>query len=710
MQRLGARRRRVVSSTCRAMTDDRATLPLVDRELSWLAFSHRVLQEALDPSVPLFERLFFCGIFSSNLDEFFRVRVASLRSLLRLAADDHDELGVNPHRLLHDIHDTVVRQQEAYGGALRDLVQELRDQGIRLVDETSVTPEQGAWLRDWFAREVRSHLRPVELEAREGGPLFLENKRIYLVVELWPRDPAQITRWRPGYALLALPVPPLPRFVTLPSDGPGEDVIFLDDVVRFNLDACFPDREVGRAYAVKLTRDAELHLEDEFEGDFVDAIRRSLGQRATGVPSRFLYDMSAPYVLVHTLQHHLGLAEEDLVVGARYHNLSDYMGFPRFGRADLGFPAWPELPHPELERAPSLMRAVAERDRVIHTPYQSFAHVVRFLEEAADDPDVDAVWLTVYRVARDSAVLNALLRAAGNGKRVTAFLEVQARFDEESNLEWADRLEAAGVRTLYSMRGLKVHAKLALVRRREPGGARLYAYVGTGNFNEKTARIYADHGVFTADPRITEDVSAVFDFLQGRVEAPGTGHLLVAPSTLRKGFNALVDAEAEAARRGEPCGMTLKMNALECPKIIARLYQASAAGVPIRILVRGICRLVPGVPGVSETIEVRSILDRYLEHARVFRFHAGGEERLYLASADWMRRNLNRRVEVAMPVYDPRVKEQLEKLLEIQWADNTKARLVDASHVNAFVEADGAPPVRAQEAFRDYVASLADGR
>lgn len=690
------------------MTDERATLPLVDRELSWLSFSHRVLQEARDPSVPLFERLFFCGIFSSNLDEFFRVRVASLRSLLRLDAAAHDELGVNPHRLLHDIHETVVSQQEAYGRTLRGLVQELEEEGIRLVDETSVTEAQGAWLRDYFARAVQEHLHPLELERRDGAPLFLENRRIYLVVELWPEDPAAITRWRPSYALLGLPVPPLERFVTLPSEGSGEEVMFLDDVVRYNLDACFPGREVGRAYAVKLTRDAELRLDDEFEGDLVEAIRRSLGQRATGVPSRFLYDMSAPYVLVHTLQHELGLAEEDLVVGARYHNLSDYMGFPRFGRAELGFPEWSELPHPELDAAPSLLDAVAERDRVIHTPYQSFAPMVRFLEEAADDPDVDAVWLTVYRVARDSTVLSALLRAAEKGKRVTAFLEVQARFDEESNLEWADRLEAAGVTTLYSMRGLKVHAKLALVRRRESGSGRLYAYVGTGNFNEKTARVYADHGVFTADPRIARDVAGVFDFLEGNVEEPTPEHLLVAPATLREGFYALIDAETEAARRGEPCGMTLKMNALECPKIIARLYEASQAGVPIRILVRGICRLVPGVPGVSETIEVRSILDRYLEHARLYRFHAGGEERFYLASADWMRRNLNRRVEVAMPVYDPRVKEQLAKLLEIQWADTTKARRIDGRGSNAFLSAAGAPHVRSQEAYRAYVASMAE--
>jgi polyphosphate kinase len=681
----------------------------MDRELSWLSFSHRVLQEAQDPSVPLFERLFFCGIFSSNLDEFFRVRVASLRSLLRLEEKDHGKLGISPYRLLHDIHRVVLAQQEEYGQILGGLIDELAGQGIRRVDNHTVGPEHADWLREYFTQEVLEHLAPVDLDGGGDDGPFMENQGVYLVVEIWPEDPSARKLWRPRYALVKVPSPPVGRFVTLPQSGDSAQVMFLDDVIRFNLDALFPGQDVGRSYAVKLSRDAELHVEDEFDGDLVEAIRKSLSHRATGVPSRFLYDMKAPYVLVHALQHGLGLVDEDLVLGARYHNLSDYMGFPRFGRSDLGFPDWPAIPHPVLSEASSVIAAAGERDHVIHTPYQSFSDMVRFLDEAAEDPDVEELWLTVYRVARDSAVLNALLRAARAGKRVTVFFEVQARFDEEANLEWADRMEEAGVNTLYSMPGLKVHAKLALIARREGDGRRLYAYVGTGNLNEKTSRIYADHGVFTADERITRDVEQVFHFLEGRVEKPEVHHLLVAPRTLRKGFNRLIDAEIQAAEKGEPCGMTLKMNALEDPKIIKRLYKASRAGVPIRLLVRGICRLVPGVPGVSETIEIRSILDRYLEHARIYQFHAGGEERLYIASADWMRRNLKRRVEVAMPVYDPDIKAQLQKLLEIQWADNTKARIINAAQDNPYVQADGAPPVRAQEAYRDYVASLAEG-
>ena len=688
------------------MSDGRTRYTLADRELSWLSFSERVLQEAADPSVPLFERLFFCAIFSSNLDEYFRVRVASLRSLLRLGRKDFAKLEFNPHRLLHDIHTTVVSQQAWYGEILGELMQELSRAGIHVVDERTVDRRHDRFLRDYFFERVAPLLERTPLVGAETTKPFLHNNVAYLVVELWPKDPERIVTWRPSYAMLEVPSPPLDRFVTLPDGPDGTEVMFLDDVIRYNLDEVYPEHEVGRAYAIKLTRDAELYLEDEFQGDLVEAIRRSLSKRTTGVPSRFLYDMKAPYVLIHHLHHGLELEEEDLVLGGRYHNLSDFMRFPRFGRTDLSYPEWPEIPHPELEEGVSVLEKVRERDQVVHTPYQSFGHVVRFLEEAARDPAVEELWLTVYRVARDSAILSALLEAARAGKRVVVFMEVQARFDEESNLGWADRMKEAGVETHFSMAGLKVHTKLAMVARREDGERRLYAYVGTGNFNEKTARVYADHGVLTCDERVTRDVDEVFRFLTGRTKEPTFGHLLVAPFTLRSGFNEHIDREAAAARAGEPSGMTLKMNALEDPEIIERLYDASVAGVPIRIVVRGICRLVPGVPAQSETIQVRSVLDRYLEHTRIYQFHDGGRETMYLASADWMRRNLSRRVEVAMPVLDPEVKRQLRRLVDLQLADDVKARRIEASGACPHVPRGSGAPVRSQEAYRDFVASL----
>jgi len=678
----------------------------LDRETSWLRFADRVLQEADDASVPLFERLFFCGIFSSNLDEYFRVRVASLRTLLRLRTTDEAKLGIEPHRLLHDIHRIVLDQQERYGGILERTFQALAAEGIRRIPNEHVDARHDAFLRQFFEEKVRPLLAPIDLGEGDEARPFLKNHALYLVVERWEDSHRTRSSWTPSYALIEVPAAALGRFVTLPhQDGTVREVMFLDDVIRYNLSEVFPGHEVGRSYAVKLTRDAELYVEDEFDGNLVEAIRKSLKKRETGLPSRFLYDMRMPYVLIHRLQQRLGLEEEDLVLGARYHNLSDYMGFPRFGRHDLSYPQWPPLPHPVLDRAPSVMAATRERDQVIHLPYQSFDHVVRLLNEAAANPEVEEVWLTVYRVARDSSVLNALIRAAQNGKRVTVFMEVQARFDEESNLYWAERLEAAGVRTLYSMQGLKVHAKIALVVCREEGERRLYAYVGTGNFNEKTSRVYTDHGIFTCDPRITHDVEQVFRFLAGEVQEPHTEHLLVAPFTLRKTFNRLIEHEAECAAEGRPSGMTLKMNSLEDAKIIERLYEASCAGVPIDIIVRGICRLVPGVRGQSETIRVRSILDRYLEHARIYRFHHDGEERLYLASADWMKRNLSHRVEVAIPVYDPEVRRQLEHVLALQLADNRKARIIDVGGRSPYARDEGAP-LRAQEAFRGFVAGL----
>jgi polyphosphate kinase len=528
---------------------------------------------------------------------------------------------------------------------------------------------------------------------------------VYLAVELWEGDAEAIQSWTPSYQALEVPSGDVPRFLVLPSRGEHHEVMFLDDLIRYNMDELFPDHEVGRTYAFKLTRDAELYVEDEFEVGLVDAIRQSLGKRDTGLPSRFLCDMQTPYVLVHRLQHELGLEEEDLVLGGRYHNLSDLMGFPRFGRDDLSYPKRPPLPHPALDSAESVLDLVRGGDQVIYTPYQSFAHFVRFLNEAAEDPNVEAMSLTVYRVANDSDVLTALLKAAKNGKKVTVFVEVQARFDQQTNLKWGTRLEEADVKTLYSIRGLKVHAKICLIARREEDGVRRYGYVGTGNFNEKTAGIYTDHGIFTADERITADLDQVFQFLAGEIEEPEIHHLLVAPFTLRSGFNALIEAEGATAAEGKASGITLKMNALEDAQIIPLLYDASVAGVPIDIIVRGICRLVQGVPGQSETIRVRSIVDRYLEHPRMYMFHAGGEERLYLASADWMKRNLSSRVEVAVPVYDPEVKRQLRALIDIQMSDNQKARSVQADGSNPYLRDDGAP-VRSQEAFRAYLAGL----
>ncbi len=685
--------------------------PFFDRELSWLAFNGRVLQEAGDPTVPLNERLNFLAIFSSNLDEFFRVRVAALRALQRLRRRDRRELSFRPARLLRQIHRTVGQQQERFGEILRrEVLPGLEAHGVALRDDRTVTTDEAVWLLDYFRREVVHLLQPHVFGDRRREAPFLENGRLYLAAELWPHDgvPGPVRGDGPVHALVAIPSPPLPRFVEVPAEAyPANAVVrrrvvlFLDDVVRLGLPEVFPEYEVGEAFAVKLTRDADLYVEDEFSGDLIGKIKEGLARRATGVPSRFLYDPRTPYPTVSVLRRRLELDDEDLVAGGAYHHMADLWGFPRPDDPSLSFRPMPALPHPELDAAPSMLDAVRTRDRIVHLPYQAYDPIVRFLDEAAADPEVVDLSATLYRVAKDSAVVGALCRAAESGKTVTAFVEVKARFDEEQNLAMAERMTEAGVNVLYSMPALKVHAKLILVGRREGGQMVDYAALSTGNFNEKTARIYADHVLLTADRRLTVDVREVFRFLRGEVEEPETRHLLVAPWTLKSSILALIDREIDRARAGEPARLTLKMNSLEDSEPVEKLYEADGAGVETDLVVRGICTLVPGNTPWSEHISARSIVDRFLEHARIFRFHDGGANYLYLASADWMKRNLRRRIEVAFPLYDPVVREEVEALLEFQLADNVKARVIDEEQSNAYVEPRGR--VRAQVVSYDYL-------
>jgi polyphosphate kinase len=671
----------------------------LNREITWLSFNGRVLQEAMDPRVPLLERMNFLAIFSSNLDEFFRVRVASLRSLLRLKKKKLKKLAFRPRRLLREIHFIVTSQQEQFGAALRSQIfPGLEAEGVFLLNNRNLSPAQAAFLQKFFQENVRALLEPKILEDKADAP-FLEESRIYLVAELWPKQDVALGQERPAYGIIAIPAPPLPRFVVVP--GEGHNVLFLDDVIRLSLSELFPEHEVGSAYSVRLSRDADLYLEDEFEGDLVARIRKSLGKRETGLPSRFLYDLQAPYALVSFMKEHLDLEDDDLVPGGRYHKLQDLFQFPRpRHHSHLVREPLDPLPHPTLDRAPSVLEAVLERDRLLHFPYQSYSYVTRFLEEAGKDPATRSIWITLYRVAKDSAVVRTLIDAAGRGVEVTAFVEVKARFDEARNLNWAAEMEEAGIRIFYSKPGIKVHAKLALVAREGGEGVRSLAYLATGNFNEATSRIYADHGLLTADPRLTEDVEKVFRFLWEESENPECRHLLVAPFTLRQGISDLIMAEAQRASEGGIAGMALKMNSLEDTGMIDTLYAAGEAGVRSNLIVRGICRMMPGHPEFSRNLKGRSIVDRYLEHARIYRFVNGGKPLLFLSSADLMKRNLDRRVEVAFPIFDEIAREELEYFLHLQLSDNTKARVLDPDQVNGYVgRRVGEPRIEAQEGF-----------
>jgi polyphosphate kinase len=694
---------------------DKPTWPIYDRELSWLSFNERVLQEARDPSVPLLERLKFLAIFSSNLDEFFRVRVASVRSLLRLSKKSMARLEFNPSKLLNEMLKVVAYQQEEFGDIFRNQVlPELARVGVFLVNNRTVSDDQGAFVRQYYRDNVAQHLTPVLLRRRRQAP-FLKNRTIYLCTELWPKgDQRELLDQDPDLGMLEIPSTRTPRFIEVPGEPGRHYVMYLDDVIRYNLPEVYPEHEPGSSYSFKVTRDAELHLADEFSGNLVEVIRKCLKKRERGVPSRFLYDLRMPYPEVKLLKKCFRLENQDLVVGGRYHNLSDLFGFPGPDPEKLGgltYEPLPPLPHPELDGAPSLLEAMRERDHLLSFPYQSFSTVLRFFDEAADDPAVEEIGVTLYRVARSSSISSSLIRAAQAGKRVTVVVELKARFDEERNLEWAERMQDAGVRVLYSMPELKVHAKVALVVRREGDVRRLYAYFGTGNFNEDTARLYCDHALLTSDPRLTEDAALLFRYLSGEEPNPRFKHLLVAPMQMRKRFYSLIDDEVAAARAGQKASILCKLNSLEDTAMLERLYRACQAGVGLRVIVRGLCRLVPGVPGQSDGVLITSIIDRFLEHARAYVFHHGGEELMILGSADWMQRNLTRRVEVCFPLYAPHTREQLRAVLDLQLCDNAKARLIDRRQKNTYYRGTpGSAPLRAQTAIYAYFQNLLAAR
>ncbi len=689
------------------------TLP---RDLSWLRFNARVLQEAQCPTVPLLERLKFLAIFSANLDEFFKVRVATLRRLVKLKKKTRAQLPQDrPKRLLAEVLAEVQRQQQEFGRTFREeVLPDLQAAGICLLSAEELSEKQRAWTQQYFEKNVRDLLSPVVLD-ETLHQLFLKDQAVYLTVHLTQLKENAKKKKAERVVLLELPTKRHGgRFVALPGGaGTPESphcVLFLDDVVRVGAPSLFPAYVGVGVNAIKLSRDAELDIEEEVSGDLLAKIRSSLAKRATGYPARLLYDPNTPKPVLQAIKQKTGIEDEELVEGSRYHNFRDFFGFPSFGRADLLNPAWPELPHPTLPRTGPLLPAIAQRDHLLHPPYQSFDVVPRLLREAATDPRVSSIAITLYRVAPKSAVVKALLKAVKNGKQVTAVVELKARFDEESNVFWAEKLQRAGAHVIFTVPELKCHAKLLLITRRDEANGPTplrYVYLSSGNFNEATAHLYADHGLLTANAELAAEVDQVFRyFITG--EAPARlRHLLVAPFTLRKQLLKLIAAEADRARQGETAYIILKVNSLEDPGMIAALYDASQAGVRIELLIRGIGCLVPGQPGLSETITQRGLLDRNLEHSRIYVFGNGGEEKVYVSSADWMTRNLDRRVEAAFPLLDEALRAEVRHLLDLERQDNVKARDFD-NHLCCSVE--GEPPVRAQEAQYQYLKKLAARR
>ncbi|RZK24469.1 MAG: polyphosphate kinase 1, partial [Hymenobacter sp.] len=616
-----------------------------------------------------------------------------------------------PKRVLAEVLAEVQRQQEAFGRTFREQVlPALSAAGIQLLSAEDLTDQQRDWTQQYFDKQVRDLLSPVVLD-ETLHQLFLKDQAVYLT--FWLRKPLAKTKKADAERVVLMELPTKRhggRFVALPG-GAGtpespHQVLFLDDVVRVGAASLFPAYAQVQVNAIKLSRDAELDIAEEVSDDLLVKIRSSLAKRATGYPARLLFDPETPKEVLRAIKQKTGIEDEELVEGSRYHNFRDFFGFPSFGRNDLLNPAWPELPHPTLPRTGPLLPAVAQRDHLLHVPYQSFDAVPRLLREAAGDPSVSSISITLYRVAPKSAVAKALLKAVKNGKQVTAVVELKARFDEESNMHWAEKLQRAGAHVIFTPPELKCHAKLLLIARREgaEGALRRYAYLSSGNFNEATAGLYADHALFTANAEIAAEVDQVFRyFITGEVPTH-LQHLLVAPFTLRAQLLKLIAAEAARARKGKEAYIILKVNSLEDPGMIAALYEASQAGVRVELLIRGIGSLVPGEAGLSENISQRGLIDRYLEHARIYVFANGGQEKVFLSSADWMTRNLDRRVEVAFPLLDDTLRAEVRHLLDLERADNVKARDFEN---NLLLSAEGEPPVRAQEAQYQYLKKLA---
>lgn len=674
----------------------------INRDISWLSFNHRVLQEAKDNDLPLYERIKFLAIYSSNLDEFFRVRVGAIRSLLEIPSEAEKAAG-----LLERIYDVVKKQQEEFGKIFRgQILPELERNNIRLIMNGMFTPDQQQYLRQFFDDELMYQLQPILLVKNKVTP-FLQNGAIYLVVCLSSRSKKQDKpkKKRLRYAMVRIPSDVVPRFVELPKEGGKYCIAFLDDVIRLNLDKVFRGYDINSVYSIKLSRDADLHIEDEYHGNLVEKVKKSLNKRRTGAPSRFLYDEQMPPVVLDFLKSAFSLKKNELIPGGRYHNFFDLFKFPNPGLPQLEAFAPPPMRIPQFDSYPSVFEAIKTRDWLLHFPYQSYDYVLRFLNEAAFDPKVFEIKATQYRVAADSAIVNALITAARNGKDVTVFVEVKARFDEEVNMRSALQMAAAGVKVIYSLPGLKVHAKAILVSRKSGNrrGVRQYAYMSTGNFNEKTARIYADQGYFTSNAELCDELTMFFRFLETQRKNIPFRHLLVTQFNMIPVIDEMISQEIKNARKGKKAHILVKVNNLEDESMIDRLYKASKEGVKIDIIVRSVCRLIPG-KAYSKNITVRRIVDMYLEHSRVLIFYNGGREDVYLTSADWMKRNLYHRVELGFPITDPELKQEMLHIIRLQLKDTVKARLLDEQLNNLPIPVSpNAEPVRAQASIYQYL-------
>jgi len=674
----------------------------VNREISWLRFNDRVLQESTDTNVPLIERLRFLGIYSNNLDEFFKVRYATVKRIVEAGKKGKSVLGGEIAKdLLEQITKIVIDQQARSVEILKKIQEELEDQNIFIIKETQLNESQRDFVKNYFLQKVSPQLMTIILNELREFPT-LKDTAAYLAVKMVIiGNQAEEEEKENRYALIEIPKG-IDRFVVLPKEGDKNYIIILDDVIRYCLRNIFTmfEYESISAHMIKITRDAELDMDNDLSKSFIAKISSSVEHRKIGDPVRFVYDKNIGTETLNFLKEKMNIEDTDSVIpGGRYHNRRDYMGFPSLGRQDLMYEKIVPQKVDGFRMEGSLLEQIAKKDYLQYTPYHTFSYVIKFLREAALDPKVKSIKITVYRLASNSQVAASLINAVKNGKKVTVQIELQARFDEQANIEYAEQLQAEGVKLIFGVPGLKVHSKVCVIEREEEEGMKRYGFISTGNFSEATARIYTDYTLFTAHEAILKELNKVFDFFETTYKINKYKHLIVSPHYTKSTFLKFIDNEIEAAKAGKEAYIKIKMNSFTSYKMIDKLYEASNAGVKIQLIVRGICCLVPGVEGMSENIEAISVVDKFLEHPRVFIFGNQGDPKVYISSADWMTRNLDNRVEVGCPIYDADIKQELLDTFMISWNDNVKARLFNESQDNAYRKNDH---VEVRSQFKTY--------
>ncbi|MCK0156935.1 polyphosphate kinase 1 [Cellulophaga sp. F20128] len=676
----------------------------INREISWLSFNERVLQETADVNVPLIERMRFLGIFSNNLDEFFKVRYATVKRIVDAGKTGKSVLGGEKAKdILEEITTIVIKQQSKSLEILGAIEKELETENIFIIDENEVTDTQAVFLKSYFMQKVSPGLLTIILNDLREFPL-LKDTAAYLAVKMVLINEVDGNENKENkYALIEIPKD-IDRFVVLPNEGDKNYIILLDDLIRYSLRHIFTmfTFESISAHMIKITRDAELDMDNDLSKSFIEKISSSVEHRKISDPVRFVYDKNIADDTLSFLMDKMGIEETDSKIpGGKYHNRRDYMKFPSLGRKDLMYSKIDPLPVKDFSFEGSILEQIAQKDYLQYTPYHSFSYITKFLREAALDPQVRTIKLTVYRLASNSQVASSLINAAKNGKQVTVQIELQARFDEQANIEYAEQMQAEGVKLIFGVPGLKVHSKICVIEREENDKIKRYGFISTGNFNESTAKIYTDYTLFTAYSPLLKELNKVFDFFETTYKINKYKHLVVSPHYTKNVFIGLIDQEIKNAREGKDAFIKIKMNSFTSYKMVDKLYEASNAGVKIQLIVRGICCLVPGVKGMSENIEAISVVDKFLEHTRVFIFGNNGNSKVYISSADWMTRNLDFRVEVGCPIYDEDIKQELVDTFEISWNDNVKARMFSEQQDNAYRKNDK-PKLRSQFAVYEY--------